>query len=472
MQPTPQSPVPAPRRAARALSLIVGAALLLAAAPAAASSADPAPSVPVVSSSDPFDPTIVRTFAFTMERADWDAVRADLSYALRRPAELRVDDAEPLLVEVRRKSSRALPSESDPRKVGLKVKVDGYVSGQRWLGLNTLSLENGGDISPVDEGFQWNLHELASVDGFYGSGYGAGRANWVLVTMTIREHVDADGTVVPATTEVLGVHTSVEQRNKRFLSSRGIPTAVGATWLWKQSDIGPPEQEVGEGLSPHQVELCYVPFGTESGTSDGGGKGGKGGSKPRAGSTCAKPADDTALRAQLDRLVDMDRMLTLAAVEAYANNHDGMMTKGKNFFFLDRVESGTVVPRTFYPWDLDTGFNGIDANVYAVGTSAGGKGRRTTVTYTQSAYQQLILNHPWYRQRYDAILLGLLDGPLAASELHAFLDAVEPSLAAAFAQDPYQASGIDAIARLRQWIDAREPRIRAQVSAGLPAPRA
>lgn len=452
-----------------ALAAAVGAALLLVASPAVAGG-DPAAVTDaplVIASSDPFDPLVVRTFAFTMDRADWDTVRADLTYELRRPAELAVDGGPPMLVEVRRKSSRALPSEADPRKVGLKVKVDGYVSGQRWMGLNTLSLENGGDVSPVEEGFQWNLHELAAVEGFYGEGYGPGRANWVLVTMTVTDP-GADGAVVTAATEVLGVYTSVEQRNKRFLTARSIPTTVGSTWFWKQSDIGPPEPEVGEGLSPHQVELCYVPFGTQSGETDGGGKGGKGGTRPRAASTCTKPATEAALQLQLDRLVDMRGMLTLGAIEAYANNHDGMLTKGKNFFFLDRVDGATAVPRTFYPWDLDTGFNGIDANVYAVGT---GRNKRGGTTYTQSAYQQLVLNHPAYRAQYNAILLGLLDGPLDADALHAFLDAIEPVLAPAFAQDPYQPGAIGAVDTLRSWVDRREARVRAQVTANVPLPR-
>jgi hypothetical protein len=416
----------------------------------------------------------VRTFAFTMEHADWDVVRFDTTNSVRLPAFLSVDGDDAMLVEVRRKSSRALPGEDDPRKVGFKVKVNAYDnSGQRWLGLNTLSLENGGDISPIDEGFQWNLHELASVDGFYGDGYGAARANWILVTMTIPAHVlDVEGVEVEVaeTTEVLGVYTSVEQRNTRFLTSRGIPTTAGATWFWKQSDIGPPRLDVGTGTSPHQEELCYVPFGTESGTVDGGdgGKGGKGGKKGTTSSTCVRPADDSALAEQLDRLVDMDRMLTLGAIEAYANNHDGMLTKGKNFFFLDRTESDVIVPRTFYPWDLDTGFNGVETNIYAVST---GRGRKGSTTYGQSDYQALILNHPAYRLRYNAIMLGLLDGPLARAKLQAFLDQVEPGLVAAFAQDPYQGADIASIARLRSWIDQRDPIVRSQVAVNLPAPR-
>jgi putative ABC transport system ATP-binding protein len=65
--------------------------------------------------------------------------------------------------------------------------------------------------------------------------------------MTIREQV-TDAGVVAASTEVLGVYTSVEQRNRRFLTSREIPTVAGSTWFWKQSDIGPPEAEITRDL--------------------------------------------------------------------------------------------------------------------------------------------------------------------------------------------------------------------------------
>jgi hypothetical protein len=93
----------------------------------------------------------------------------------------------------------------------------------------------------------------------------------------------------------------------------------------------------------------------------------------------------------------------------------------------------------------------------------------------QTAYERVILNHPDFRVQYNSILLGMTDpatGPLSETNLHAFLDAVEPALAAPLAQDPYQP--IDAashFASLREWVTKRIAVVRSMAAANTPAPR-
>lgn len=93
-----------------------------------------------------FDPFVLRTLNLTIEPADWDTIRFDITNEIEVPAQFWADDESPILVSVRRKSSRALPSEENPIKIGLKIDINEFVGAQQWHGLVKLSLENAGDI--------------------------------------------------------------------------------------------------------------------------------------------------------------------------------------------------------------------------------------------------------------------------------------------------------------------------------------
>lgn len=390
-----------------------------------------------------YDPTTLHDLSLTMDPADWDRIRFDTTNTIMVPAQLATDGGDPITVGVRRKSSRALPSEADPRKIGMKVDISAYVSGQRWNGVSKLSLENGGDVSPVSEGLAWLLHELASVSGGYGAAYDAALANWATVSVN---------------GEALGLYTNVEQRNTQFLKNRGTYVASN-TWLYKQGDIGTVEIEVGAGLSPTAATLCYVPFGTGVVTTG------------KKTTSCRTPSD-SVLATQLPSLIDMDTLLTLGAVDAFIANNDSLFPKGKNFYYADFTYPGAPL-RRYYPWDLDSVFRSTTWNVYAAGSTT----KRGVTTYTQGAYQKTVLNHPVFRARYNEILAGLLAGRFSVASLLAVIDELEPVLAGAVAADPYASSyaGSGAAALfdgLRSWVRARVPQVQSQIAANLPAPRA
>src|SRR5688572_6965780 len=82
-----------------------------------------------------FDPFLVRTFNIQLDPADWDVIRFDTTNEIEVPAMFWADDESPILVSVRRKSSRALPSEQNPVKIGLKIDINELVSNQQWRGL-------------------------------------------------------------------------------------------------------------------------------------------------------------------------------------------------------------------------------------------------------------------------------------------------------------------------------------------------
>jgi hypothetical protein len=379
-----------------------------------------------------FDPLVLRTFNLTLDPADWDTIRFDTTNEIEVPAQFWADNEAPILVSVRRKSSRALPSEANPLKIGLKIDINELVSGQQWHGLAKLSLENAGDISALYEGMAWQLHQLTANAQFYGPEAYPALANWVKVT------INGDN---------VGVYTNVEQRDTQFLRNRGIRVS-GQTWLYEVDDIDSWSLESGDPHSSTFTTLCYSPFSPT----------GKG--KTAA---CPTPADNI-LESRLDDLIEVDAMLAQGAVDAFIDNPDGLFSHGKNFFFADFAHSG--LKRRYYPWDLDAVFRSATANIY-------GKAGRHGVT--QSPYQRILLNHAGLRARYNAILSAMVapEGPLSETSVNAFLDALEPVLAPALAADPFVSEPpAVTFGALRTWMSQRVANVQAQIQAnGPPAPR-
>jgi hypothetical protein len=92
-----------------------------------------------------FDPLQVLTINLQLSSGDWDTIRKDTTFEIEVPATFWADGEDGrLTVSVRRKRGKAIPSESNPRKVPLKIDVNEFVD-QQWRGLIKISLENGGD---------------------------------------------------------------------------------------------------------------------------------------------------------------------------------------------------------------------------------------------------------------------------------------------------------------------------------------
>jgi spore coat protein CotH len=382
-----------------------------------------------------FDPTHVLSLYLRMDPADWDVVRFDATNSIEKPAYFKADGEEEITVAVRRKSSRALPSEADPWKIGMKVSFTRYTSSQRWHGLTKLSLENGSDVGPVAEGVAWNLHELASTDVLH-----PGLASWVKLYLVTGDDEP----------KYLGVYINVEQRDKQFLRNRDLPYSTGQVWLYEADDINAYEFEVGDlPHSPTFTALCFSPFQVLGGKKS-----------PRGG--CTQPTD-TELKAILDEKIDMHSMLTQGAIDAITSNPDAMFSHGKNFRFVDFADGR---PRKHFPWDLDAVFGRTDQGIY------GTIGSRNKVTQTE--YQRIILNHPQYRQQYNTIMLSLLDGPLNPGTLATAFDSWKAAVGPALDEDPYARVGQSHIEfdDLKNWMISRATNIRSQVQKNnLPAPR-
>ena len=380
-----------------------------------------------------FNPFQILTLNLQLAEQDWDTIRHDITNEIEVPAWFWADGESPILISVRRKSSRALPSEANPIKVGLKLDINELVDGQKWRDLTKVSLENGADSGVVQEGLAWNLHRLAS--GSYG--YQAAFASWVQLRVN---------------GQLIGVYVNAEQRDKQMLRNRGLWTA-DETWIFDQDDIGVPEIEEGDGFSPTYDALCYVPFRVASKKDSG---------------VCATPTD-VELANQLPLLIDMPGMLTQGAVDAYTDNPDALLSHGKNFQFVDFIDpnnTGKDTRRLYFPWDLDAVFRSTSGNIYASGS-----GRKVA----PSTYQEVILRHPTFRAQYNQIMLDLLNGPLAVANVQAFLTQAEGVISAALANDPYPTTGgspSDEFNSLRAWVAARDVNVRSQLAAnGPPSPR-
>jgi hypothetical protein len=366
-----------------------------------------------------FDPFQVRTLRLEMDPADWDRVRFDQpsqseSWVPEVAEALFWSDGEsPIRVTVRRKGESDIPlPKDDPQKVSLKIDINELVSGQKWHGLAKLSLENGSE-TPLKEGFSWILHRLAWEAGAYG--YEAAYSGWV------RLYING---------ELKGVFVNAEQRDAQFLRNHGYNKESG-TWLYKID--GSASLEVGIGNSAAYEHLCFSPFTA----GPGGGPGGGGG--------CTQPN----LEVDLPQWVDMQGMLTMAAVHAFSENRDDLFShSGKNSYAVD---FDPPYPRTrlYFPWDLDTAIYDGTQSIYGNG-----------------AYQTELLLHPWFQRVYEQLLREMLDGPFAASALRAVIDRLEGTVGPAFDEDPYVylSGSAGAFQELRVWADKREANVRAQLT--------
>ena len=365
-----------------------------------------------------YDPLVLRTLNLQMSDADWQTVQHDETFDIWVPTTLWLDGEAPILVAIRRKSADALTNDPDYLKVSYKIDINEYVSGQNWHGLRAISLDNGDDENVVSEGLAWYLHRIAS--GPEGYGYDAGLASWVRL---IINGVDT------------GVYVSAEQRDKRFLQNRGLWIA-DETWLYEVEDAsGPPEMdEGGPDDSPLLQSLCYSPFASPS--------------------LCPTP-DPATLAAALPPVIDMQGLLSLAAVDAFSANPDAIFSHGKNFYFVDYLAGQ---PRLYLPWDLDSALSGggVNHDVYA----------------PQSEYSQVLLGVPEFRAQYSQILNDLVCGPFREANLHAFLNALEPVLSEALASDPNSQLGHESVADFfaarRAWFSARLQAVSSQIEGFVP----
>jgi hypothetical protein len=445
------------------LSILVSA-LLLFSPVASAQVADPVPDWP-----EHYDPFTVLTYQLELRAQDWDTIRRDLSFDIEVPALFSANAEAPVLVSVRRKSATAFPNEDDPQKVALKIDINEYatedaagevvcddahgfvapVCVEKWHDMKKLSLESGDDNNVVTEGISWYLHRLASETFDYTPGFAA----WVEVYITLTNGTDGNGDPVPTETFFNGVFVNVEQHDKQFLKNHGLWAGGDDTWLTKFSDVYSPKiKEAPEDVSGAALESPFVrslnfrPF-----QKCGRGKGSGG---------CDSQPMGAAFVSALDHYINIEGMLTFAAVSAVHLSPDDLFSKGKNFFQVDYSDV-SIGRREYLQWDLDSAFSGFDASadIYAQGRGKFGD------------YEDWIIDEPALRDRYSEVMRGLLDGPFNSTDLSTALTAFESVLAPGLAADPHSNlpdGGSGEFANLRSWLTERFDNVEAQLSGSPP----
>jgi hypothetical protein len=385
-----------------------------------------------------FDPNLLLTLNIEMNPADWNEVVDDETFDIEKPAWFWTDgeESQKLFVSVRRKSADPIPPAwgEGGVKIGLKIDINEYID-QDWHGLIKLSLENGDDNNVLTEGIACNLHQMAS--GPEGYGYDSWRANWVKVY--VNGHC-------------YGVYVNAEQLDKRFLQNRGL-YVWHETWLYQYRGEHNFTLETGDDENPRSPavgELCCFPFAHGNSNSP---------LYPEGG--ICSPPDDANLVIQLNDLINMQGMLTMAAVNAFVANPDSLFSHERNSHFLDfnTVNPAETRKRMYLPWDVDAAMQSTSFDIY------GGA--------SPTEYQQLILGNSVFRAQYDQIICDLLSGPLSKANILAFIDMIEPVLTDAVAADPYnqlETPGVAGVAeefdQIRNWFSDRITNVGAQLVPG------
>jgi hypothetical protein len=387
-----------------------------------------------------FEPTLLMTLNLELTEADWQIVLNDETFEIERPALFWADgeETQKLQVAVRRKSGDPIPSAfgGDSVKISFKIDINQYYE-QDWHGLTKLSLENGDDNNVLTEGIACNMHTMAS--GPEGYGHDAWRANWVKLYLN---------------GQYMGVYVNAEQLDKRFLENRGL-YVWHETWLYQYRGEYNFTLEIGDEFNPRSPtvnELCYLPFAHSSTSSP---------LHPEGG-LCQTP-DDTTLVTQLNELINMQSMLSMAAVNAFVSNPDSLFSHQRNSHFMDFNAENPLETRKrlYFPWDLDAANQRTTTDIY--------------LSDRPTEYQLLILCNPVFRAQYNQIMTNLVNGPLSEAPVIAFINSVEPVLTDAVAQDPYNKLGGNtpaAVAEefnsIRNWYLERIANVRDQLGISGP----
>jgi hypothetical protein len=358
----------------------------------------------------PNNPFQVLDFYFVMNPTDWNTILHDTTFTQERQAFFHCGDELPLTVSVRRKPTVALPNETNPVKVSLKVDINEFVAGQEWNSHRKFSLENGGggNAELLREGIAWMLMARA---GMITSG-----ATW------IRVHVN--GTPI-------GIYTRVEQIDKAFLRRHLsddplIPEDNGFLY-----DEGVPKTRSGE-VDPFAAAICYNPFDT----------------------TCPLPMNGYD---DLHQDLDVIQLFTLGASNAFTLNAEGLLGKVDNHWWYN-----TADPRRYFAWDLDQILNAADptADPHTYGPSG-------------NSWQPSLLGDPNLLVLFDLILGRLISDPYHPDTINRLLDQLAPVIGPAIDADPWNnltGSFATELETIRTWMLNRAASLTSQLPTYTPFP--
>lgn len=344
-----------------------------------------------------------------MDPGDWSKVLASCPGGFCGPqpytlynATFQCEDGPPIQVGIRRKNGPSEPPDGNGEKPPLKIDVNYLVPGQTFAGKVKISLENGGSDALVSEGLTWLLYNA--------SGLVASGAAWVNV------HVNG---------ELKGLYTNVEQVDKAFLTDHGIDNGG---FLFKVE-----EQRTREG-EPSPFAFNWYPF-----------------DHPIHPQEVPQPPD---WREQAVARVNIPHLLTLAAVEIFSANTDGMISDMHNYWYYDwSLFPEGQQPRLYLAWDLDTTMRGSGTTMPVLGQGGG------------HLREGLLVNEPTFQFQYLSIVRTLLAGPLSPAQTLGLVNRIEPVIAPHIDADPWQTMGgaANEFQRIRSFLQARAASLQSEL---------
>jgi len=301
----------------RRLLVALGVSLaMLHAAPAAAQSSD-----------DLFDPNTLQELRLTINTRDLRDLRAKSENNTYYTADLQWRN-----IRVRNAGVRSRGSASrNGIKLGLRVDLDRYVTGQKFLGLKSFILKNLWQDGSM-------MHERLAMSFFARMGQPASRESFCRLYIN---------------NEFQGLYVIVESVDNTFLT-RSIGENKGYLYSYQIQGIFLGEY-LGEDLEPYK--LRFEPQSHEK----------EGDSKLYVPIHDwlreVNEPDDAVWRERVEQYVDLRQFVTQVAIEMFLAENDGLLgAYGMNNFFLYRFADTNK--HRFLPWDKDNAFLVTDYSIF------------------------------------------------------------------------------------------------------------
>jgi len=269
---------------------------------------------------DLFDDSVLHEIRLWMHPHDWEFLKVHYLENTYYPADLQWGDEAAYDVGIR---SRGLGSRS-PLKPGLRVDINRYTKGQRFLGLNSFILDN----AAQDPSF---LREPLSMLLFRRMGFPAPREAYARLYVNNR---------------YVGLYIIIDDITKDFLR-RNFGEDDGYLYEYKWTDEYRFEY-LGSDPQPYWVKFKPVTHET----------------KPDAAVLeemirLVNQASDQEFAARIGGFLEPKTLVTYLAVENYVAEFDGILGDwGMNNFYLYRRADQKRF--TFIPWDKDVTMSRLD----------------------------------------------------------------------------------------------------------------
>jgi spore coat protein CotH len=282
---------------------------------------------PAQSTDDVFDPDVLHDVFLRINTRDLELLRANYDVNTYYPADIQWGTAIARNVAIR---SRGYGSRS-ANKLGLRVDIDHFVSGQQFAGVDSLVLDNlNQDASMV--------REHAAMALFTRMGQAAPRTSFARLFIN---------------GQYQGVYGLVEEPNEQFVERRfGADRGYLFEYHWRSpyyfDDLGEDLTPYREIFEPRTRELTapgvlYSPL-----------------------RELVRAEEGESLNDWRDRVstyLDLNQLVTMVAIEEFLSEFDGLTgAEGTNNFYLYRPHGSER--HIFVPWDRDNAFHHVDSPIY------------------------------------------------------------------------------------------------------------